>query len=95
MKMPALIVLVTDNLRLNRELEQKGVHLGHCRLVVARRRRGENGDELLPYMPEHVKIAPGDRTVQAIPERAGACLNGAERIRLIRSLDSGVGKTNR
>lgn len=91
---PALVI-VTHQLRQDRELQEEGVDLGGRLLVVAGRGGVEDRVELVPQVSEHGKIAPGDGASQAVTEGACACVSRAERVRLAGSLDCRVGKANR
>ena len=92
--MPALVI-VTDQLGLNRELHEQRVQPRHRALGIASGGGGEDRRELFPEVLEHGQIAPGDRRRDAVAKCRGACRSRAERIRLAGSLDSGVGKANR
>jgi hypothetical protein len=91
---PPLIV-VTDHLRVNRELHEQRIELGHGRLIVAGGSRSEDGREFRPQIPEHSKIAPGDGAVQAVTKRAVARGGGTKRVQVIGTLDCRIGQPNR
>ncbi len=92
--MPPL-VLVIDHLRLDRELEKQGVQAVHRGLIIAGGCGSEKKVELFADVLEHSKIAPCDRTSQAVAKGARACGRAAKWVQLFGSLDCGVGKPNR
>src|SRR5215469_9245048 len=94
MHVPALVVVV-DQLGLNRELHQQCVQPSDGVLRVAGRRGGEDGSELGTQVFEHGEIAPGDRDGDAVPEGLLARGGAIERVRLAISLSGSIGKADR
>ncbi len=71
MNVPALLTVI-GHLGLDGELDQQGIEPVHGRLIITSSRGLEDGVELRPDVPEHVKVAPGNRSSQPVTQRAGA-----------------------